>query len=295
MVGSRVFAWPVLALSAFAFPALASTTETVDMGVMPQTVSKVARESVGLPLAERMKAVSEPFLGLPYEIDGHGEGAGPDADPPARYDTFDCLTFLEEVLALALAPDPLGAPSIRNALRYRDGVVDYSQRHHFMLAQWIPLNIEAGFFEDITHTLGETHRIEKRVTPAVWKNWAGTAGFSIPLEDLPVGTYGLNVLSLDEAEKAIERIPPGAIIFTVRRPKQWKPIVMSHVGFVIPVEEGVPPMMRHATKMGDGSVKDHLLSWYIDHLRWYKRPVEGISILMPLEQGPRAARTDQEK
>jgi hypothetical protein len=280
-------------LLALMMSALADPLPPVELGVIPDPVVQAARSASGLPLADRMKAVSEPLLGLPYEIDGHGEGMGPDVDPPARYDAFDCVTFLEEVLALSLAPDPVGAPAIRNALRYRDGVPDYSGRHHFMLAQWIPANIEAGFFEDITHTLGETHRIEKTVTRAVWNNWAGTHGFSMSAADLPVGTYGLNVLSLDEAEAAIEQIPAGAVIFTVRRPRDWKPIVISHVGFVIHTGEGVPPMMRHATKMSGGSVRDHLLSWYIDHLRWYKRPVEGISVLMPLDQGPRAARVQE--
>ena len=275
--------------------AFAEPDAPIEFGVIPNDVAAAARQSAGLPLAERMKAVSEPLLGLPYEIDGHGEGLPPDGDPPARYDAFDCLTFLEEILALALSGDPLGAPMIRNALRYQDGVPAYANRHHFMMAQWIPANVEAGFFKDITHTLGETHRIEKSVSQAVWKNWAGTKGFSIPLSALPTGRYGLNVLSLDAAEAAIERIPPGAIIFTVRRPQSWKPIVISHVGFVIPTEDDGPVLMRHATKMSGGSVRDHLLSWYIDHLRWYKRPVEGISVLMPLDQGPRRARLDYEK
>jgi hypothetical protein len=281
-----VFAWALMA-AAFAEPA--------ELGVIPESVLRAARETAGRPLAERMKAVSEPLLGLPYEIDGHGEGVGPDTDPPARYDAFDCVTFLEEVLALSLAGDPVGAPLIRNALRYQGGVPDYAGRHHFMLAQWIPANIEAGFFEDITHTLGETHRLQKEVTRSVWANWAGTTGFTMPIESLPVGTYGLNVLSLDAAEAAMERIPPGAIILTIRAPRDWKPIVVSHVGFMIDAGEGVPPMMRHATKMSGGSVRDHLLSWYIDHMRWYKRPVEGISVLMPIDQGPRAARLIQEK
>lgn len=275
--------------------ALAQPSNVNDMGVIPDAVVSAARASAALPLADRMKAISQPLVGLPYEVDGHGEGVGPDPDPPARYDSFDCLTFLEEILALSLAGDPTSAPIIRNALRYRDGVPSYANRHHFMMAQWIPANVAAGFFVDITHTLGETHRIEKTVTPSVWKNWAGTRGFSLPLTALPTGVYGMNVLSLDEAEAAIDRIPPGALIFTVRRPHDWKPIVISHVGFVIPTEPDQPVMMRHATKMSGGSVRDHLLSWYIDHLRWYKRPVEGISVLMPVDQGPRAGRTPQEK
>jgi hypothetical protein len=48
-------------------------------------------------------------------------------------------------------------------------------------------------------------------------------------------------------------------------------------------------MMRHATKMGAGGVKDHSLRWYFEHLRTYVNwPVAGISVLEPQEMGPRA-------
>ena len=268
----------------------ASVAESVDgteLGVIPEVVADRAREVVNRPIAYRMKAISDPFLGLPYQIDGHGEGIGPDSDPPARYDAFDCLTFLEEILSLALAGDPMSAPFYRRAMRYKNGEVDYSNRHHFMMAQWIPENIASGFVEDITHTLGETHRIEKKITREIWRNWQGTYGFKLKLDELPVGQYGLNVLSLDAAEAAIDNIPAGAIIITVRQPKDWKPIVVSHVGFVIPSIDNLPVRVRHATKMQGGSVRDHTLAWYIENMRWYQRPVEGIAVLMPKEQGPR--------
>lgn len=260
----------------------------VEYGVIPEEVVGIARAVANEPLAYRMKALSEPFMGLPYEIDGHGEGMTPDMDPPARYDTFDCLTFLEEILALSFAGDPVSAPMYRRAIRYKDGEVDYAKRHHFMMAQWVPENIAAGFVVDITHTLGETHRIEKTVTQQVWQNWAGTKGFQLRLDELPVGDYGINVLSLDAAEAAIEHIPPGAIILTVRQPKPWKPIVVSHVGFIVPRAEGHPVKVRHASKIQGGAVRDHTLTWYIDRMRWYKRAVEGIAVLMPVEQGPRS-------
>lgn len=266
---------------------LVEAIEPVEFGVIPEAVAKVARSVANAPLAYRMKAVSEPFLGLPYLVNGHGEGTDPDPDPPARYDSFDCLTFLEEILALSMAGDPLSAPRLRNAMRYRNGEADYTKRHHFMMAQWIPENIAAGFVKDITHTLGETHRIEKKVTRQTWTNWQGSNAFDLSIDDLPVGSFGLNVLSLDAAEAAIDQIPAGAIILTVRQPRDWKPIVVSHVGFVIPSLEGQPARVRHATKMQGGSVRDHFLAWYIDHIRWYQRPVEGITVLMPVEQGPR--------
>ena len=61
------------------------------------------------------------------------------------------------------------------------------------------------------------------------------------------------------------------------------PIVVSHVGLT--VEGG---KMRHATKMGAGSVRDDDLRWYIRHLSTYTHwPVAGINVLEPIEQGPR--------
>jgi len=97
--------------------ALADPVVPVELGVIPDPVVQAARSAAGLPLAERMKAVSEPLLGLPYEIDGHGEGTGPDVDPPARYDAFDCVTFLEEVLA----QQRLRIPSVHPSFGMRFG------------------------------------------------------------------------------------------------------------------------------------------------------------------------------
>src|SRR5678816_835382 len=63
-------------------------------GSIPEEVQEIARRVVGLSLAERMKAISDPWVGLPYLLDGIGEGVAPDPDPPSRYDAFDCLCLL---------------------------------------------------------------------------------------------------------------------------------------------------------------------------------------------------------
>ncbi len=46
---------------------------------------------------------SESFLGSPYLLSPLGEGKGIDADPLYRFDKFDCLTFVETVLAKSYA------------------------------------------------------------------------------------------------------------------------------------------------------------------------------------------------
>src|SRR5262245_14095612 len=57
-----------------------------------------------LPLADRLLATSERFLQTPYHLSPLGEGGGTDPDPYFRLDAVDCLTFVEETIAMSLAP-----------------------------------------------------------------------------------------------------------------------------------------------------------------------------------------------
>lgn len=259
----------------------------VDEGDMPEELVRVAREVVPLPVGERMAAISQVLLGRPYLVDAAGEGRAPDADPPARYDAFDCLTFVEEVLALALAGDPLSAPALRQRLRYGDAAPTYEARRHFMISQWVPGAVADGLLVDITDQVGLTHLVDLRVGPETWRGWRRRSLFALPDERLPVGRFTLPVLSVDAALAAMHDIPPGALVLTVRQARPGVPMVVTHLGFKLP-GGGDRPMIRHATKMSGQRVMDHSLSWYLEHLRWYDRwPVDGVTVLMPQEQGPR--------
>jgi hypothetical protein len=95
----------------------------------------------------------------------------------------------------------------------------------------------------------------------------------------------LDVLPLEQAIEAAERIAPGSIVLTVREDRAGVPIWTTHVGMVVPTDEG--PRMRHATKLGSGGTKDHSVRWYLEHIRSYRWKVAGVTILEPLEPGPR--------
>ena len=82
--------------------------------LLPPAVREATEQTATAPLAERIDAISEAMLERPYIADPLGEGEGTDADPLVRYDAFDCLTFVEEVLALSLAGAPEGAGPIRH-------------------------------------------------------------------------------------------------------------------------------------------------------------------------------------
>jgi hypothetical protein len=104
------------------------------------------------PIDERIALISALFLGKPYELGPLGEGrdARFDQHPLYRTDKFDCLTYVETVLALAYGNDLADFQRHIRALRYADAQPSFITRNHFMSVDWIPNNTEKGYIHDIT-------------------------------------------------------------------------------------------------------------------------------------------------
>ncbi len=257
-------------------------------GSVPESVAAVAREVRALPLPQRVDAISGALLGVSYAVDPAGEGAGEDSEPPARYDLFDCLTFVEEVIALSLAGDPIHASDVRRGLRYGQTGVDYAARRHFMELQWIPGALADGWLADVTDTYGPTETMTRDVTAETWQAWSRRGSLSLADEQLPIGEMSLRVLPLETARAVAEDIAPGTLLLVVRVDQPWHgPLWVTHAGLVV---GGEGPTFRHATRMG-ARVRDHALAWYLEYLGGYEnRPTKGVVLLEPREQGPRRSR-----
>lgn len=257
------------------------------VGAAPSAVLEVALAARELDLSGRIEAISGALLHVPYVSDPLGEGVLPDADPLVRYDAFDCLTYAEEVLALALAPDPSHAARVRLDLRYGGDAPTYANRHHFMELQWLPSAVARGWLRETTAEYGPVVVFEREVTPATWAAWGGRRRFAMPDEALPVGPMRLEYLTLETALEAVDRIRPGSVIMTVREDRPWVPIWISHVGFAV---SGPEPTIRHATNMRSAmETRDHGLAWYLRHLMTYKNwKAVGIAIYEPIDPAPRA-------
>lgn len=108
-------------------------------------------------VADRLEVFSKFFLGLPYGVGGP-LGEGPDGrydqDPLYRFDTFDCTTYVETIVSLALSRDAGEFEHAMNNIRYENGEVDYLKRSHFTDLWWIPRNISNGLLTDITRSIG---------------------------------------------------------------------------------------------------------------------------------------------
>lgn len=233
----------------------------------------------GHDLPTRLRLVTEPFLGAPYRLSPLGEGSGVDADPLLRFDAFDCTTFVETAMALALADDLDHARRVLNVVRYREGKVDYLSRRHFPEAEWIPELIRLGFLEDITRAVGgDQVKVEqKRLDASVWHRARHQGMPALPDQRIPVGTFRLDVWPLADARAGAARIPPGTILHVVRVDYPSVPVRVSHQGIV--VDKGGQLFLRHAADRMYHAVVDEPLDHFLSRMQQYRKwPVAGVHL-----------------
>ncbi|MGV3740500.1 MAG: N-acetylmuramoyl-L-alanine amidase-like domain-containing protein [Gammaproteobacteria bacterium] len=106
-------------------------------------------------LPARIQYFSQLFLNKPYALTALGEGRNAEFDqgPLYRFDAFDCLTYVETVLALAFSDSAAQFKQRINHIRYEHGKIGYLQRHHFTSPDWNTFNQQQGLLQDITEKL----------------------------------------------------------------------------------------------------------------------------------------------
>lgn len=234
----------LLLLVARAVPAGAAPTTDEDFG----GGARVAKPSP--EVAARLEVLTRPLLGRPYVISplGEGEGATPDPDPRWRDDAFDCTTFVETALALALtagAPaDADAAPRTLDRLRYA-GAPRYAARRHLPEAQWVPgleaLGVIAPYTAiqpTITATLTlDAARFEKRRV---------ARALVLDRADVPTGAWPVTYVPLAALEPQLEALPAGLLVNVVRQPVPWSPTWVTHQGLLLRDPRG-RLVLRHAS------------------------------------------------
>lgn len=112
-----------------------------------------------LDMPERIETISALFFDKPYLLGALGEGEHGDFDqmPLYRVDAFDCQTYVDTVLALALANNLDSFKHYIRQVRYHNGLVSFIHRNHFTCLDWNINNQKQGFITDITSTLHNEH------------------------------------------------------------------------------------------------------------------------------------------
>ncbi len=109
-------------------------------------------------LGKRIDRVSGLLLGRPYVEGSLGGGAGSPEELRVSLSAFDCVTFIEGVLALALARTIDEFIDAIRRIRYEAGEIDWFRRNHYMV-DWARNNEDYGFVKNLTlgpHTREKT-------------------------------------------------------------------------------------------------------------------------------------------
>jgi len=103
-------------------------------------------------MPERIDWISAQFKGKPYLLGALGEGPNAyyDQFPLYRTDAFDCDTYVNTILALALANSLKSFQQCLQYARYHQGKISYQQRNHFTSLDWNINNQKRGLLKDVT-------------------------------------------------------------------------------------------------------------------------------------------------
>lgn len=246
----------------------------------PQERATLLTAESRLPLAERLLRVSERFLGTPYVFSPLGEGQGEDPDPPFRLDAVDCLTFVEQTLALSLASSEAELPGLLESIRYASAPT-YQERNHLMEAQWLPNNLRKGFIADATRRYAgeDAVRVEKVITERSWASRSSQA-LKLPSERQPQGSFALDMIPLEKVLVHAPRVPSGTLLVVLREDLPLKVTRVTHLGFII--HKGRRTWLRHAARSLYGRVVDEELEAFLArHARYTRWRVTGVSLYEP--------------
>lgn len=103
-------------------------------------------------MAERIDWISKQFIGVPYVLGSLGEGAHARYDqfPKYRVDSFDCDTYVNTVIGLALGHSLASFQNSLDKIRYKNATTSYIYRNHFTDLDWNINNQRIGVLKDIT-------------------------------------------------------------------------------------------------------------------------------------------------
>ncbi len=146
-------------------------------------------------VARRMRRLAEVFRGAPYVANSLVGGPDEPEQLVVQLKAFDCVTLVENTLALARSTTPAGFVDELKKTRYQGGEVEWAARLHYF-SDWLKSNEKRGAVRNRTRGAG-SRSIE---------SWLGT------LAGLPVRRTRLHVVPKGKIHLAQRRISNGSIV-----------------------------------------------------------------------------------
>jgi hypothetical protein len=220
-----------------------------------QRVARILAKLNGVsPLPARLAQASRELLGAPYQSSPLRGSVDQPEELVTRTDGFDCVTFLETVLALGLSSQPNQFVDTLRTLRYQDGRIDFRARHHYM-TDWHRANRSLGLLQEL-------------IPLAEVKEEARTLSI---IEGLPYRRVTLRYLPRSRIPRLTPQIEDGDLIYFLT---SRQGIDAFHTGLLFWVDGQL--RLRHASRRR-GQVIEEDLSGFLRH-----SPPAGVILLRPL-------------
>jgi len=194
--------------------------------------------------AERLAQVGRDTLGTPYEDGPLGEGPNGryDQDPLMDLGRVDCVTYVEQCVALASAASQAEAFQLLQQIRYARGKIDYEARKHFFVADWIrahpwcrDVSAELGVpAVELTRTISRRDFFKRVDAPGLGQN---TPDRDVTIQYVPVA----------HAEAAERQLTAPALVVFVGE-VDW--LFALHCGLYLPDASGEGKLFHASSKHG---------------------------------------------
>jgi Protein of unknown function (DUF1460) len=206
--------------------------------------------------ASRIDLLSRYFLGHPYQPNPLIGSAAEAEVFVASLDGFDCVTYIETVLALALSSNADEFIEWLRKIRYVDGRIQWDRRNHYMTG-WIRNNVRDGIVRPIAAPAIPFVSRERVLDVLPGLAARRTRVKSVPKKSVP---------------RLAGHLQSGDLIFFASTRKH---LDIFHVGII--VRAGKDLLMRHASR-SRGKVAEQELS---DFLRTNR--MTGVIVMRPQE------------
>ena len=185
---------------------------------------------------DRIEFLSRQFLGLPYTTNPLIGSAEQPEVFVASMNGFDCVTYVETVLALARASNVRQFTEWLRKIRYDRGRIEWKKRNHYM-TQWIRNNTR----------IGAIRRVPAQVPlRAKARTLNGLPG-------LPPAPTRFECVPKPAIRRLAQHLKTGDLIFFASTRKH---LDVFHCGLL--VREGDRLRMRHASRSQKGVVEQDL-------------------------------------
>lgn len=186
----------------------------------------IERHRQELSLTSRLELFSYDFLDAPYQTDPLCGSHETPEQFVCDISHFDCVTYVETVIALSLASSEKDFLSTLRRLRYHNSTISWGERNHYM-ADWISRNCALGFIEDQTQSFPSTFSTTRTLSC---------------LPHYPAREHTLSFCTPQDLEQTSHLLPGDIIFFGSTRAD----LDIFHMGLLFPQESGT--LLRHASQ-----------------------------------------------